>query len=157
MRTKETGNVSYTEMLGKAPYDCPNIAIRMKIAKVLTRLPESVREFVLDECVFTSAPGPMFDAITRKAQVPEGALATHEFWLIIMPSQLLGKGEANKFQRAMKKSKEAGKEFARRHSKWWEFVIAHEIAHAYLNHWRSNLSPLDCELEANKLASLWGF
>lgn len=157
MQTKETTEVSYVEMYGKAPYYGSNISVRMRIAEVLLRLPESVREFVLDECIFMLGPESRFAGFALKAPVPARALVTREFWLIAL-SQLEWRAGLPKIKRAMmEKSLEVCKKLGERRRKKLEFIIAHEIAHAYLNHQLSNLSPLDRELEADKFVRLWGF
>lgn len=145
-------DVTYEEMFSKAPYFGQDMVMRATLAQVLTRVPESVREFVLGKCVITSSVEPRFGGIVWKAQVPKQALdSPHEFWLIVL-SELAWSAGMDMVRR------KGLKEVAKSQNERWRHIIAHEIAHAYLGHDRMNPDlPEDTEAEADRLAARWGF
>jgi len=146
------GDVTYEEMFGEAPYFGENEVMRMTLAHVLTRVPKSVREFVLEKCVVTSSAEPQFAGIVWKAQVPKQALdSPHEFWLIVLSKLAWSAGMDMLRRKDLKKA-------AKSQNERWNHIIAHEIAHAYL-HDRGNPDYLtgNCEAQANNLAAQWGF
>ena len=87
------GETTDEEMFRKVPYFGGNTSMRMILAQVLTHVPESVREFVLEECVVTISAEPLFAGIVRKAKVPKRALdSPHEFWLIVLSEMVWSVG-----------------------------------------------------------------
>lgn len=103
------------------------------IAETLVRLPDTVRAFALERCVFLSvgwaASGLTFpggigvDPETRRSR---------NVWLIVLEEQAPRDALAS--------------------------VVAHEVAHAWLRHDRlSDELPEDHEVKAAELARRWGF
>ena len=103
------------------------------IAETIFRLPESVRAFALEHCVFISVgwaasgmtlPGGIgVDPVTRRSR---------NVWLIVLEEQAPRDSLAS--------------------------VVAHEVAHAWLRHDRlSEELPEDHEVRAAELARRWGF
>lgn len=100
---------------------------RITLVKVLLQLPQSVREFALSRCLFVAMPLHV-TGVTYEAFLLEQALSNpRHFYLIVIHDYGFKK----------------------------EFVIAHEIAHAYMKEQRSY--PENVEAEADKLAAEWGF
>lgn len=157
------GDATYEEMFGKIPYFGLNEVMRMSLAQVLTHIPESVREFVLEKCVITTSAEPLLGGVVWKAQIPKRALdSPHEFWLIVLSELVWSVGSGilrgQSLKDATKGQKERWKKATKKQNERWRHIIAHEIARAYLNHDRMNLElPEDTEAEANRLVAQWGF
>lgn len=103
----------YIGPLGEAA-DIP----RLLLTKCLLQLPESVREFTLRHCLFTTIPLYM-KGITYQAFLPEQVSNLRNFYLIVLWEYL----------------------------DMSEFTIAHEVAHAYMDELRSYPKDIEAEAD----------
>ena len=108
-------------------YLSENTEVRQLIIKVLLKLPEEVRDFLTESCKF-------FVPDFEYGRVWEGQDFQADF--IIYLGQDLAEMENEEDALS---------------------VIAHEIAHAYLNHSTLSTDGVECEKEACEKASSWGF
>jgi len=146
-------NEMYEKMYNEAPYVAElgevNMFFQATLAKVLTKLPESVSKFALERCVFTSMPMGAA-GVTREAILPERAMVDpHKFYLIIVDEVLSRLHEH--------RGRISRGERARRSIQRLEHVFAHEIAHACMKKDAYLALPEDVEAEADRLVAEWGF
>ena len=134
----------YEEIYKSVPYYGDNERIRSQIAFVLLKVPESVRNFAYRQCLFSSL-GQRLGGTCAKLNQPPSPL-----WLIEL-------------------SEDIPYEHSVRYRKYSEtsvrYLVAHELAHAYLNHdgiypedkARADKLERQREAEADRLAKQWGF
>lgn len=117
------------------------------IVRTISRLPPEVAEFAVSDCRFISigrtaygvtfpgrvgAHGLLLAALKEKRPLPEEAPTAPRWKWVIVLSEHLPDNAA-------------------------EGIIAHEIAHAFLQHDRLGEAPADCEEQAASLVHDWGF
>ena len=149
----------YQNLYLSAPYvGAPGEAglpILLTLVEVLMRIPESIREFALRRCVFTSLP-PALRAVTWEATLAEQAMADpRKFYLIIVSEFWLNIAKSME-ARNSGRTKTDLIDSIRRVKEKLRHLFAHEIAHAYIKD-TYEVPPEDVEAEANILASEWGF
>lgn len=105
-------------------------SIRFSIAKVLPKIPNDVRDYVLNECFIFSAGKGDF-GVTWPASMILNSYDRLRSWIIILSEDM---PEDDK-----------------------DSIIAHEIAHAYLKHDRLSDVPVEVEKDACLLVKGWGF
>jgi hypothetical protein len=128
------------------PYFGENHLIAHAISIVLLNVPETVSNFASTRCIFMSQNGKMQDGSCIKLPLQVRAIVPPEIWLIELSEDIPYKSSLR---------------YRKYYLRYLRYLVAHELAHAYLNH--DGTDPEDKEgelvneLAADQLAQQWGF
>lgn len=139
--------MAFEEIYKSVPYYGDNERIRSQIAFVLLKVPEPVRNFAYQQCLFSSLDEQRAGTCT-KLTIRPGVVLPPTFWLIELSETIYLACSLRYYRYSCS--------FFRHH-------IAHELAHAYLNHDgiysedKARQAEREDEAEADRLAKQWGF
>jgi hypothetical protein len=122
------------------PYFGDNDKIAGAIAFVLQKVPEPVRNFAFQRCIFSSLPKNIAGSF-RNLVIRPGTILSSLFLIEI--SEELPFISSYRYRKYSQNT--------------LQFFVALDIAHAYLNHDGYYPEKERCEAEANQLAEQWGF
>jgi hypothetical protein len=130
------------------PYWGDNDEIRSAIVFVLQNVPESVRDFARQQCIFTSMDENRI--VSTSFKLPERPLIPPpEIWLIALSEHTLYKSSYR---------------YRKYRQNMWRYIVACELAHAYVNHDGNYPADKDLTDRAKRqveiepeLAEQWGF
>jgi len=131
---------------------------KSELAIVIKQIPESVRKIALERCIFAYMP-PLAVGCASRGSLPEQALTDlNDFHLILISEYRLDLSVAFAIKQFGWKRMTAARrlEEARIYLRKLRHVLAHEIAHAFIDDTYSE-RPANPEAEANRLAAEWGF
>lgn len=121
------------------PYFGTNRRIADAIDFVLQKVPQPVRSFALRQCIFTSLSRNLLGCCCNLGICSD----------IFSPLFLIEISEELPFISSFRYRKSFQTNL--------QFTVAHELAHAYLNHGELNTETQLSEVEADEMAEQWGF
>jgi len=128
------------------PYFGENHLMAHAISIVLLNVPETVSNFAITRCIFTSQNRKTQDGSCTKLPLQARVIVPSEIWLIELSEDIPYKSSLR---------------YRKYYLRYLRYLAAHELAHAYLNH--DGTDPDDKEgelvneLAADRLAQQWGF
>jgi hypothetical protein len=128
------------------PYCGTNKMIAHSISAVLQNVPEGVSNFAKTQCLFTSLDSKNHSGSCTKIPLHNGAILPPALWLIKLSENIPYKSSLR---------------YRKYCQRYLCHVVAHELAHAYLNHEVTDPEDKTAELAdesaADQLAQQWGF